>query len=404
MTENILKASSTSISPTSAAAVVGQGVNFTATVSGSGGTPTGSVTFVVDGINQAPVALNGADQASLTINGVGAGNHSVTAVYSGDSTFAPSSPGAPANLSVSAANTSTSMLNFTGSPTVAGQMAIYIATVTPQAPGGGLATGTLQFVVDGVVQPPVPLNGNGQAGLDTASLPVGTHTIGAIFNGSANYHGSTAAAISTTINRAQPTISVIEFGPAPTSVGQLATFILTVTPPLPGSPIPTGGVQFIVDNVPQPVLQLNGNGQAGLYTTTLSAGQHNILASYGGNALYLPAGTPHPFVATVVTPTNAVRLVGTVNGPVVTNTPFSVSAQALDSQGNLATSFNQPAVLSVVSAPAGGFLSGNPNGTFSGGTLTLNNLEVNVTGTYTINITAGGMVVTLSFTTSGRQT
>jgi large repetitive protein len=45
LTENILKASSTSISPSSAAAVVGQGTIFTATVSGSGGTPTGSVTL-----------------------------------------------------------------------------------------------------------------------------------------------------------------------------------------------------------------------------------------------------------------------------------------------------------------------------------------------------------------------
>jgi hypothetical protein len=108
-------------------------------------------------------------------------------------------------------------------------------------------------------------------------------------------------------------------------------------------------------------------------------------------------------VATVVAPNTAVRLSGTVNGPVITNTPFSVSVVALDSQGNQAPGFNSSAVLSVVSAPAGGVLSGNPDGTFSGGALTLNNLEVNVTGTYTINITAGGMVVTLSFSTSGRQ-
>jgi hypothetical protein len=58
----------------------------------------------------------------------------------------------------------------------------------------------------------------------------------------------------------------------------------------------------------------------------------------------------------------------------------------------------------VVSAPPGAFLSGNPNGTFSGGSLTLSNLAVNVTGTYTVEITAGGLVTTLTFATGGRQT
>ena len=107
---------------------------------------------------------------------------------------------------------------------------------------------------------------------------------------------------------------------------------------------------------------------------------------------------------TVNASNNAVRLVGVVNGPVITNTPFSVTVVAQDAQGNQITSFNQPAGLSVASAPAGGFLSGNPNGTFSGGSLTLSNLVVNVTGTYTINITAGGLVVSITFSTSGRQT
>jgi len=295
------------------------------------------------------------------------------------------------------------MLNFTGSPTVAGQMAIYIATVTPQAPGGGVPTGTVQFVVDGVVQPPVPLNGNGQAGLDTPNLPVGTHTIGAIFNGSANYHGSTAAAISTTINRAQPSISVIEFGPAPTSVGQLATFILTVTPPFPGSPIPTGGVQFIIDNVPQPVQQLNGNGQAGLYITTLSVGQHNILGSYGGNANYLPVGTHSPFVATVVTPTTAVRLASS-NLTVAANTLFNIAVTALTTQNTTATTFNSSATITLISKPAGATVGGPTTGAFSGGMATFANFSVDTSGTYIYRIVAANLTLDVTITaTGGRQ-
>jgi hypothetical protein len=287
---------------------------------------------------------------------------------------------------------------------VAGQLAIFIATVSPQAPGGGLATGTLQFVLDGVVQPAVTLNGNGQAGLDIASLSVGTHTIGAIFNGNANYLGSTASAIGTTVNRAQPTVSVFEFGPAPTSQGQLATFILTVTPPFPGSPIPTGPVQFIVDNVPQPVLQLNGNGQAGLYTSTLSLGQHNILASYGGNALYQPAGTPTPFVATVVTPTAAVRL-SSPNLTVTANTLFNIGVTALTTQNTTATTFNSSATITLTSMPTGATVGGPTTGTFSGGTATFANFTVDTSGTYIFHIVAANLTLDVTVTaTGGRQT
>jgi autotransporter-associated beta strand protein len=403
ITENILKASSTSISPASASAVVGQGVPFTATVTGSGGTPTGSVTFVVDGVSQPAVTLSGG-QATLSLSASSAGNHSVTAVYSGDSSFAPSSPATPANLSVSAAGTTTSMLDFTGSPTVAGQLAIFIATVTPVSPGGGVPTGTLQFVLDGVVQPAVSLNGNGQAGLDIANLPAATHTVGAIFNGNANYLGSTAGNVLThTVNKANTTTVVFPFGSTSGIFGQQSTFFMQASPVSPGGGTPTGPMQFVVDGVKQPILNLNSFGMAGLYTSSLSIGTHSISAIYYGDGNY-GGSTATPISYTVNASNNAARLVGTVNGPVFTNTAFSVTAVAQDAQGNTATGFNQPAVLSVVSAPAGGFLSGNPNGTFSGGALTLSNLVVNVTGTYTINITSGGLVVTLTFTTTGRQT
>jgi len=45
--------------------------------------------------------------------------------------------------------------------------------------------------------------------------------------------------------------------------------------------VPTGGVQFIIDNVPQPVQQLNSFGMAGLYVSNLAVGPHTLLAAYG---------------------------------------------------------------------------------------------------------------------------
>jgi hypothetical protein len=68
---------------------LGQPVTFTATVTApapGSNTPQGTVTFAVDGVAQAPVALvNGV--ATFTTAGLSFGPHSVTAAYSGDVNF-----------------------------------------------------------------------------------------------------------------------------------------------------------------------------------------------------------------------------------------------------------------------------------------------------------------------------
>lgn len=67
----------------------GQPITFTATVSGANATPTGSVTFK-DGATVLAVRPLSGGRSSLTIRTLTAGSHSITAVYSGSSTFAPS--------------------------------------------------------------------------------------------------------------------------------------------------------------------------------------------------------------------------------------------------------------------------------------------------------------------------
>ena len=74
----------------------GQPVTFTATVNAVPpgiGTPTGTVTFKVDGTPQSPVPLtviNGVDQATFTTASLSAGTYTITAVYGGDSNFTTS--------------------------------------------------------------------------------------------------------------------------------------------------------------------------------------------------------------------------------------------------------------------------------------------------------------------------
>ncbi len=69
----------------------GQSVTFTATV--TSGTPTGTVTFTVDGTAQAPVTLS-AGQAVFSTSGLSVGSHTLTAAYSGDQFNTASTSGA----------------------------------------------------------------------------------------------------------------------------------------------------------------------------------------------------------------------------------------------------------------------------------------------------------------------
>jgi CSLREA domain-containing protein len=86
-------ASATSVSSSANPSAVGQGVTFTATVSSTAGTPTGTVAFK-DGGTAIPtcgsVAL-ASGQATCTTSALSPGAHTLTADYSGDSNFSPSS-------------------------------------------------------------------------------------------------------------------------------------------------------------------------------------------------------------------------------------------------------------------------------------------------------------------------
>ena len=68
----------------------GQSVTFTATVTGSGVTPTGTVTFKDGSTALGSATLNGSGQTTFSTNALAAGSHSITATYNGDSNYGTS--------------------------------------------------------------------------------------------------------------------------------------------------------------------------------------------------------------------------------------------------------------------------------------------------------------------------
>jgi hypothetical protein len=102
-----LIASSTTLTTSAASVAAGASVTFTATVNGSAGTPTGTVTFLNGTASLGTGALNGSGVATLTTSFSTAGTFSITAQYGGDATFSGSTSAAvsetvvPVGISVS---------------------------------------------------------------------------------------------------------------------------------------------------------------------------------------------------------------------------------------------------------------------------------------------------------------
>jgi hypothetical protein len=201
-----LVASQTAVASSANPSTAGQTVTFTAVVSPGtfAGTPTGTVTFTIDGTSEPPVSLqvvNGKDQATFSISTLKAGTHTISAKYNGDSTFAANTVPTSLTQTVNAPKppgnpqaTSTTVVSST-TPSEVGQAVTFTATVAPTA-ATGTPTGSVVFTIDGVPEPPVALrmvNGRDQALFSLATLAAGTHTIGARYDGDSTFAASAVA-------------------------------------------------------------------------------------------------------------------------------------------------------------------------------------------------------------------
>jgi hypothetical protein len=151
--------------------------------------------------------------------------------------------------------------------------------------GSSTPTGTIQFTVDGNdLGAPVPISGGAASSPATAALSTGSHTIGARYSGDANVASSTASTKQLTIGKA-PTSTVLTSTGSPTVSGQAVTFTASVSVLQPGAGDPAGGVQFNVDGDPYgTAIALNGDDKAELTINNLPAGNHDVQATYNGNA------------------------------------------------------------------------------------------------------------------------
>jgi hypothetical protein len=276
--------STTVVSSSANPSVFGQSTTFTATVNGTGGTPTGTVTFNDGSTSIGSGTLSGG-KATFSTSGLSVGTHTITAAYGGDGNFNASNSAA-ITQTVNKGNSSTTVSSSTN-PTVFGQSATFTATVSASSPAAGTPGGTVQFFIDGSeFGTPITLSG-GSATTSTSGLGAGTHSVSAIYSGDGDFNASTSSAITQTVNKDASSTNVSSTA-NPTVFGQSTTFTATVTSGGPAAGPPTGTVTFNDGGASIGSGTLSG-GSASFSTSGLAVGNHTITVSYGGDGNFTPS-------------------------------------------------------------------------------------------------------------------
>lgn len=314
----------------------GLAVTFRATVSGSGGTPTGSVDFTLtsgaETLASATSSLDDTGQAIFTVSALPAGTISVTAVYSGDAMFA----GSTGSMTQTVSQASTTV-NVTSSKNPANFGASITFTATVSSETGAVPTGSLTFQDESsALGQAVTLDENGTAQLTVSTLTAGQHNIAGYFSGDMNFLAadSSSAPLLQTINPASTTITVssssnsITYG---TAVTFTAVVIGTVNAP------PTGTVDFRDGALDLGSATLDVSGRALLTLSSLSAGPHNISAYYFGDANFLGSDSSSSPLPQTVTPAGTTTSLTSSLNPASFGTTITFAAVVMSSTSGAPT-------------------------------------------------------------------
>ncbi|MFG2196601.1 Ig-like domain repeat protein, partial [Streptomyces sp. NPDC048639] len=400
MTQTVDRASTTTtVTSSPDPSVAGQSVTLTANVApvapGSG-TPTGTVTFVIDGGAPMTAPLVGG-QASVSTSALGVGSHTVTATYGGDASFAPSTGNDTQTVQAQPVTATTTAVTSSPDPSVVGQAVTFAATVAPVDPGSGTPTGSVTFDFgDGTAAVTVALSGGTATVAHTYAAAGSPYLVRASYSGSATFSSSIGIDPHTVQPRtATATRTTVTSSPDPSAAGQSVTFTANVSPVAPGTGAPTRTVIFDFGDGSTATVALSGSSATITHAYASAAGSpYQVRATYSGSPVFGPStGTDTQSVTRVSTTTT------------VTSSPDpSVAGQPVTFTATVAP------VAPGTGTPTGtvtfAFGDGSTGtGTLSGGTATVTHAYVSSTGSpFTVTATYGGSAAFASSTGSDSQT
>ena len=151
-------------------------------------TPTGKVTVTISGGSEFCVGTLSAGAGQCQITPTSAGNRTLIATYGGDADFASSNNTEP--HTVNKANTTTTIIDDTPEPSVAGQPIVVTFSVKATSPGSGTPTGNVLVTISGGSESCAGTLSAGIGQCQITPTSAGTRTLTATYGGNANYNGS----------------------------------------------------------------------------------------------------------------------------------------------------------------------------------------------------------------------
>jgi hypothetical protein len=286
-------------------AIHGQPVQVNVSVNAWNGTPSGQVALKTNNIDPAgDLTLGAGGTVSTAVRNLPGGASFVTADYFGDGTFARSVSN-PVPVFVFPEPSTTTLSPFTLNaaqtgyvPFTGGQYGsiVWLRADVAGKSGFGTATGNLIFTDNGrpIQGNPYKLNSEGNTLTPDAvtTFAVGTHRIGAAYEGDASFLPSNAAPYLFTITKA-PTATTVTASAASATAGTSLTFTATVSTAGFGNP-PSGHIVFAVNGKAVAHVPLVGGANASTgaslstatFTATLPTGSDTVGATYQGDENY----------------------------------------------------------------------------------------------------------------------
>ena len=258
-------------------------------------------TFIADG---APTPVYSVQAGTLppginlSAGGVLSGTPTTVGVYSGIVVRATNAAGVldTASFTITINQVAATLSTQASAGVGLGNAIFDTATINGTSPGGTVTFKLFGPGNSGCTGTPIsttskPVSGNGSYQSATFTpTAAGTYNWIASYSGDANNAGATGACSdlneSVVVSKGTTTMGVTT-SKTPTVFGESVTFTATVSPVAPATTIPTGSVQFLVDNVNVgSAVNLDSNGKAQFITSSLSVGPHTIKADYQGDTNY----------------------------------------------------------------------------------------------------------------------
>ncbi len=272
-----------------------QDEQFTVTVSGAAGTPTGTVTVSAGATTVCTITLaDGTGNCAPTADEFPVGTVMLAAAYSGDDIFGPSSS-PMGSLQITspapppAAATTTALGQSKASITYGDEQAEELS-VTVADPGNGgtppAGTVTVGSGTTSVCTFTLSSSGTGSCALRAAALPPGTAKLTASYAGNADFASSVSAAEPLAVAK-EPTTTTVSLSAAKVTYGaeQHERVSVEVKAALGGTP--TGHVIVKAGRTTIRVITLtSGKGSYTLTAASLAGGTSKLTASYVGDTHY----------------------------------------------------------------------------------------------------------------------